>query len=193
MRYCPNCGSPGPEAAQHCPHCGRPLPRKKTSPVPLFLVGILVLIASGILLGNYLKDQNLMSSRSSAIPSGKIAEVPTQILTSTINNPTQGPPSKTMIPPTKTIVANLQLTPVARYAKISNEIGEVNLRRLPGYINKNDQDDVIVKIPTGATVKLLEGPQKADGLDWWFVEWNEYRGWIAKTTRSGRTIMIFKP
>jgi len=80
-----------------------------------------------------------------------------------------------------------------QYAKISREVGEVNLRRSPGYVNKNDQDDVIVKIPTGATVKLLEGPKKADGLNWWYVEWSGYKGWIAEKSGSGRTIMIFNP
>jgi zinc-ribbon domain len=82
---------------------------------------------------------------------------------------------------------------VDQSATISREVGEVNLRRSPGYANKNDLDDVIVKIPSGATVKLLEGPQIMDRLNWWYVEWNGYEGWIAERTKSGRTIMIFNP
>jgi hypothetical protein len=83
--------------------------------------------------------------------------------------------------------------PAQGYARISREVGMVNLRRSPGYENKNDQDDVVVKIKTGALVKILEGPTSADGLDWWYVEWNGYKGWIAEKTGSGRTIMIFNP
>jgi hypothetical protein len=89
--------------------------------------------------------------------------------------------------------STLVTSPEDQYAKISGEVVEVNLRRTPGYANKNDLDDVIVKIPSGATVKLLKGPQKADGLNWWFVEWNGYEGWIAERTRTGRTVMIFSP
>lgn len=292
MMYCPNCGNVVPEYAQHCPYCGKSLSGRKLSPIPFFLAGIMLLIASGILLGNYLKNQPLLFSQSTAIPSRETSEVPTQKLPSTANHPSQEAPIQTTIPSTKTIVANLPTTPtfdwskchatystrlgigvsvvigsfsspfgynvlsgpytdrdkvgaispgdkakiiagpscsnkwiwwiikldknevsgwipegdansfwlllengssVDQYAKISREVGEVNLRRSPGYVNKNDQDDVIVKIPSGATVKLLEGPQKTDGLDWWYVEWNEYKGWIAERTGSGRTIMIFNP
>jgi hypothetical protein len=80
-----------------------------------------------------------------------------------------------------------------RSATISREVVEVNLRRSPGYTNKNDLEDVVVKIPTGSTVKLLEGPQIVDRLNWWYVEWNGYQGWIAERTGSGKTIMIFNP
>jgi len=292
MRYCTNCGIAVPENAEYCPRCGNSLSRRRLSPIPFFLVGFTLLVTSGILLGNYLKDQSLLFSQSTAIPAGETAEVPTQKLPSTGNNPTQRVLTKTAIPPTKTIVANLAPTPTfdwskchatyssrlgigasvvigsfsspfgynvlsgpyadrdkvgaispgdkaiiiagpscsnkwiwwiikldknevsgwipegdansfwlllengssaGQYAKISREVGEVNLRRSPGYVNKDDQDDVIVKIPNGASVKLLEGPQKADGLNWWYVEWNGYKGWIAERTRSGRTIMIFNP
>jgi hypothetical protein len=106
------------------------------------------------------------------------------------------PELSTPIPqPTPDLSIPLQPTPTSedQYAKISREVGEVNLRRTPGYANKNDLDDVIVKIPSGATVKLLKGSQKADGLNWWYVEWNGYEGWIAERTRTGRTVMIFSP
>lgn len=292
MNQCPNCKKTVPENAQHCPYCGHSLSGRKLSPVPFFLVGFALLIISGILLGNYLKNPALSLSPTSANPSRETTGVPTQRLPSAGNNPIQGTSTKITIPPTRTSAAKLQPTPTFdwsechatystrlgigdsvvigsfsspfgynvlsgpyqdkdkvgaispgdkatiiagpscsnrwiwwiikldknevsgwlpegdansfwllldnassadQYAKISREVGEVNLRRSPGYVNKNDQDDVIVKIPTGATVKLLDGPQEADGLNWWYVEWSGYKGWIAEKSGSGRTIMIFNP
>lgn len=292
MRYCPNCGNAAPGNAQHCPHCGQSLPGRKLSPIPFFLAGIMLLIASGMLLGNYLKNQPLLPSQATVTSSSETAEAPTQKLPPTENPPTREAPTQTRIPPTKTIVPSLSPTTtfdwskchaiystrlgigasvvIGRFsspfgynvlsgpyqdrdkvgvispgdkatiiggpscsnrwiwwiikldkneisgwipegdansfwllfengssldqsAKISREVAEVNLRRTPGYVNKNDQDDVIVKIPSGATVGLLDGPQKTDGLNWWYVDWNGYQGWLAETTSSGRTIMIFNP
>ena len=292
MRYCPNCGNAAPENAKHCPHCGKSLPGRRLSPIPFFLAGFVLLAASGILLGNYLKNQPLSPSPSTFTSSGETAEAPTQTLPATETPPARATPTETRIPPTKTIVASLSPTSpfdwskchasystrlqigdsvvigsfsspfgynvlsgpyqdkdkvgvispgdkatiiggpscsnrwiwwiinldknevsgwipegdaasywllsesgstVDQSARISREVAEVNLRRTPGYVNKNDQDDVITKIPSGATVGLLDGPQKADGLNWWHVDWNGYQGWIAETTSSGRTIMIFNP
>lgn len=78
-------------------------------------------------------------------------------------------------------------------ARISNNIYRVSLRRSPGYLGKNDQQDVLVEIPRGEIVRLLNGPQTADGLNWWYVGWNGYEGWIAEKTASGKIIMIFNP
>jgi len=79
------------------------------------------------------------------------------------------------------------------YARISDEVEEVNLRRSPGYLNKNDDNDVIVKIPKGALVEIVGGPTDKDNLTWWKVSWNGHEGWIADHTGNGRTIMIFNP
>jgi hypothetical protein len=78
-------------------------------------------------------------------------------------------------------------------ARISGEIDRVNLRRSPGYQSKDDSLDVIVEIPTGETVRLLDGPQLVEGLNWWYVEWNGHEGWIAEKTGKGKLILVFNP
>lgn len=79
------------------------------------------------------------------------------------------------------------------YARISSQVEEVNLRRSPGYVQKDDTRDVITVIPSSAIVEVLDGPQTADGLSWWYVSWNGYTGWIAEYTGSGKKIMVFDP
>ncbi len=71
-------------------------------------------------------------------------------------------------------------------------IEQVNIRKIPGYINKNDSD-VVAKMPCGALITIVDGPQDVDGLKWWQVEWNGYTGWIAEKTNSGVPIIIFSP
>lgn len=80
-------------------------------------------------------------------------------------------------------------------AKIScaNNLYKVNLRRSPGYVNKNDSADSIYEIPCGEYVELLGDTKNVDGLKWWKVRWNGYTGWIADHTASGKTILIFNP
>ena len=68
---------------------------------------------------------------------------------------------------------------------------EANLRRSPGYLNKNDQGDVLLRVSCGQTLSILRGPVSADGLDWWYIEYNGFEGWIAETTAAGRTILVF--
>ena len=80
-----------------------------------------------------------------------------------------------------------------RYARITNQVAEVNLRATPGYIDKNDLTDVVVRIPQGELVEIIGGPEEKDGLTWWNITWNGYIGWIADHTGSGREIMDFSP
>lgn len=80
----------------------------------------------------------------------------------------------------------------ARSATISHEIHMVSLRRTPGFLNKSD-NDVIVEIPEGERVIIISGPSKADGLNWWYVAWNGYEGWMAERTASGKVILLFNP
>lgn len=81
---------------------------------------------------------------------------------------------------------------VVNYARISSEVYRVNLRKSPGHINKNNKTDVVIEIPTGSVVKILDGPKTADGLRWWYVEWRGYKGWIAEKTTQGKKILIFE-
>lgn len=85
-----------------------------------------------------------------------------------------------------------QAMQVVVYARISNQIDMVNLRMSPGYISKDDSRDVVVEIPSGQKVKIINGPERADGLNWWYVEWRTYQGWIAEKTGSGKLILIFE-
>jgi TolB protein len=78
-------------------------------------------------------------------------------------------------------------------AQITYQVAEVNLRATPGYINKDDLTDVIVKVPAGAMINIIGGPVQQDGLTWWNVSWNGYTGWIADHTGSGLVIISFGP
>ncbi len=72
----------------------------------------------------------------------------------------------------------------------------VNLRRTPGYVNKPD-DDVLVELPYGAAVEVVEGPEEADGLLWWRVvyvdpEGQRLEGWVAERV-GDRDLLELKP
>lgn len=83
--------------------------------------------------------------------------------------------------------------PTEQRAQISDEIYFAAMRKSPGYSEKNDNTDIIAEVPSGAIVKILGGPKRADGLQWWRVSWNGHKGWIAGHTGSGKTILIFNP
>lgn len=77
-------------------------------------------------------------------------------------------------------------------AQIScEEISKVNLRKSPGYANKNDNKDVIVEIPCGESLNLQLETKFADELTWWKVNWKSYEGWVSDHTGSGKTILTF--
>lgn len=78
-------------------------------------------------------------------------------------------------------------------AQISNEVYYAALRQSPGYSNKNNDIDLLANVPAGDIVQILDGPEQADGLNWWHVSWNGITGWMADHTGSGKTIMIFLP
>lgn len=71
------------------------------------------------------------------------------------------------------------------------EISKVNLRKSPGYANKNDNKDVIVEIPCGESLNLQLETRFADELTWWKVSWKSYEGWVSDHTGSGKTILTF--
>lgn len=97
------------------------------------------------------------------------------------------------IQPTK--VSYTSTPKITTFAEIScaNKLYKVNLRRTPGYTNKDNSYDSLYEVPCGETVELLGDTEQADGLTWWHVEWNGYIGWIADHTASGKTILIFNP
>jgi hypothetical protein len=71
------------------------------------------------------------------------------------------------------------------------QISKVNLRKSPGYANKNDNKDVIVEIPCGEYLNLQLETRFADELTWWKVNWRSYEGWVSDHTGSGKTILTF--
>ena len=90
---------------------------------------------------------------------------------------------------TETIVT-AEVTAQRVSATISCEVPQVNLRRSPGYINKDDSD-VIVKVDCGQEVEILGENQNADDLTWWKVSWNGFTGWMADHSSRGNMILIF--
>ena len=91
MRSCSNCGNTVPEDAHHCPHCGKPLLEKHLSPVPFYLTGFLLLVVSGILLGNYLKNHTPLNPPIDA-------NFPTSTLSQEVQNAAQAVATNTMRP-----------------------------------------------------------------------------------------------
>lgn len=100
--------------------------------------------------------------------------------------PTPLVPSETpYIPPTSNSLAN-------SLAQIScADVKNVNLRKSPGYVGKNNKKDVVHEVPCGEYVKLLGENEVKDDLNWWRVNWNGYEGWIADHTGSGKVILVF--
>jgi hypothetical protein len=78
------------------------------------------------------------------------------------------------------------------YISCDEDITQAALRKSPGYIEKDDDVDIIYKIDCGERLELLGDSQIADGLTWWRVSWHGYVGWMADHTGSGRTILIFR-
>lgn len=77
-------------------------------------------------------------------------------------------------------------------AQIScEEINKVNLRKSPGYINKNDNKDVIIEIPCGESLTFQMETKFVDELTWWKVDWKNYEGWVSDHTGSGKVILLF--
>ncbi len=68
----------------------------------------------------------------------------------------------------------------------------VNIRTSPGYLGKS-AGDVVAQATPGQQVEILDGPQSADGLTWWYVqlvsETGTQPGWIAEATASGVQIL----
>lgn len=71
------------------------------------------------------------------------------------------------------------------------QVERVNLRKSPGYKNKDDKRDVIAEIPCGEYLELQNQTKYVDELTWWRVKWGNYYGWVSDHTGSGKTILTF--
>lgn len=107
---------------------------------------------------------------------------------------TAGPQRWYPITPTPTIAASPTVAPltptptpeglyVGGQARVVSNVG-VRLRRTPGYRNK-PAADILTVVPPESVVTLVGGPEEADGLRWWEVQWRAYRGWMAEATAGG--------
>ena len=67
---------------------------------------------------------------------------------------------------------------------VNASAGEVRLRKTPGFQNK-PADDVISTVPAGAQGEVIDGPQAADGLQWWLVRFDGQEGWMAERSSQG--------
>jgi hypothetical protein len=69
----------------------------------------------------------------------------------------------------------------------------VNLRRTPGYSGKGDED-IVVKLPMGASLTIIGGPQTADLLTWWQVKGavagQAVQGWMAEIGAKGERLIV---
>ncbi|MEZ4832471.1 MAG: M23 family metallopeptidase [Caldilineaceae bacterium] len=67
-------------------------------------------------------------------------------------------------------------------------LGDVNIRRTPGYRNQ-PIDDVVALIPSRALLRIKTGPAEADGLHWWQIQGNDSGsplvGWMAESSPTG--------
>lgn len=119
-----------------------------------------------------------------------------RIAYTTATKSTSSTPTKRSIAPTVaphvTRTATSQPNPIAKIS-CADKLYKVNLRRTPGYKNKNDSIDSIFEIPCDEYVELLGDTKSVDGLTWWKIRWNELTGWVADHTASGKTILIFDP
>lgn len=69
----------------------------------------------------------------------------------------------------------------------------VNMRRFPGFRGK-PADDVLVAVPCGTDLVIVDGPQQADDLTWWRVEGmvagTAVEGWISEISPTGKRFLV---
>jgi len=62
------------------------------------------------------------------------------------------------------------------------------MRRSPGYLGKPNSDRIGL-VPSGAQLRIVDGPESKDDLVWWQVQWKNRTGWMAERTASGVLIL----
>lgn len=159
-------------------------------------IGIFIGVIFLAVFGAYIKlrspdttTAHLPATETQVIPTVvRFTASPANTMTTTINVVQV---TSTSTPSTVTDSANS--FPQTNYeAQIScEEISKVNLRKSPGYANKNDNKDVIVEIPCGESLNLQLETRFADELTWWKVNWKSYEGWVSDHTGSDKTILTF--
>jgi hypothetical protein len=69
----------------------------------------------------------------------------------------------------------------------------VRVRRTPGYVGKNDATDTVLFLYKADIVDVRGGPQEADGLCWWHVEYGGVEGWTADHSSEGLQLLAASP
>lgn len=117
---------------------------------------------------------------------------PVSLTITTTKKPTQTITPIVLVPSETPYILPTSSSPADTLAQIScTDVKKVNLRKSPGYINKNDNKDIVREVPCGEYVRLLGENEVKDDLNWWKVDWNGYKGWIADHTGSGKVILVF--
>jgi hypothetical protein len=75
---------------------------------------------------------------------------------------------------------------------VNASAGRVRLRKSPGFQNK-PPDDVIATISAGSQGEVIDGPQQADGLQWWLVRFDGQEGWMAERSNQGILLLDRAP
>jgi hypothetical protein len=76
---------------------------------------------------------------------------------------------------------------IGKRVSIAN-VSAVRMRSSPGYVGKADADTLRF-MARGEQAVVKDGPQKRDGLCWWFVEYQGLQGWAADHS-SGGTVLL---
>jgi hypothetical protein len=70
----------------------------------------------------------------------------------------------------------------------------LNVRRSPGYTGKDNNSDIVAKLPRNAPVVITEGPRQVDGLQWWRIagaaDGAGVDGWVAEIGPKGQRFLI---
>jgi len=70
----------------------------------------------------------------------------------------------------------------------------LNVRRSPGYSGKDNNTDIVAKLPGNIPVVIAEGPRQVDDLQWWRVVGNVagagLDGWVAEVGPKGQRFLI---
>ncbi|HSN78639.1 MAG TPA: M23 family metallopeptidase, partial [Anaerolineae bacterium] len=93
--------------------------------------------------------------------------------------PTGPLPTKTFV--TGNVVVNAYTDPL-------------NVRRSPGYTGKDNNSDIVAKLPRNSPVVITEGPRQVDSLQWWRIagaaDGAGVDGWVAEIGPKGQRFLI---
>ncbi|MEM7531682.1 MAG: hypothetical protein AAF639_05885 [Chloroflexota bacterium] len=117
------------------------------------------------------------------------------------------------VPPTATPIQTVALQPRnARAGDVNAAIGtaadakyqfgqqlrnltpsRVNIRQTPGHLGKPN-GDIVAQVQPGGNIQILAGPESANELIWWRIEYTMgsgavVQGWVAEATSSGVQIL----